>query len=132
MPTLEQAQPAQALQSAGDGSARQRNRLRTVDWVLGLFFLYAGILALVLPISTQVRMRTVAVNIAVICTIPLLAKWQHGRWAQILRDCYPLALVILAYKQMGWFAPDRHDYGSSGCGFAGITWSFATGDSRMQ
>ena len=78
MPTLERVQPAQALQLAGDGNARERNRLRAVDWVLGVFFLYAGILALVLPISAQMRMRTVAVNIAVICTIPLLAKRQQG------------------------------------------------------
>ena len=110
MPTLERAQPAQALQLVGDGKARKRSRLRAVDWVLGVFFLYAGILALLLPISTQVRMLTVAVNVAVICAIPLLAKWPSGSWGQLVRDCYPLALVILAYRQMGWFAPDRHAY----------------------
>ena len=29
---------------------------------------------------------------------------------QVTRDHYALALVLLAYKQMGWFAPAVHDY----------------------
>jgi membrane-associated phospholipid phosphatase len=103
--TLERVQPVRTSEPG-----EIRDRLRAVDWVVGLFFLYAGVLALVLPVSMQVRMMTLAVNAAVICAIPLLTNWPSERRRQIIRDCYPLALVVLAYKQMGWFAPDRHDY----------------------
>jgi len=108
--TLERVQLAHTSQLEEGKPREVRNGLRAVDWVLGVFFLYTAVLAIVLPISTQVRLTTVAVNIAVLCAIPFFVNWPRARSRQLIRDCYPLALVVLAYKQMGWFAPDRHDY----------------------
>ena len=81
--------------------------MRLAEWVHTIFFLYAGLLALLLPLSTAIRLRVLIVNAVVL----LLLKWLtlSGKWLP-LRDAYALALVILAYKQMGWFAPPVHFY----------------------
>ncbi|HYO80198.1 MAG TPA: phosphatase PAP2 family protein, partial [Bryobacteraceae bacterium] len=39
----------------------------------------------------------------------LLLSQMHGRpWVETARDWIPQALMIVAYKQMGWFAPATH------------------------
>jgi membrane-associated phospholipid phosphatase len=85
-------------------------RLRAVEWVRGAFFTYSSILTIVLLLSPQVRARTLATNAVVLCTTVLLVKWPQRGWTEITRDWYALALVLLAYKQIGWFAPPNHDH----------------------
>lgn len=87
--------------------------MRLVEWVLGSYFFYTSLLALTLPITPEVRLRTLVVNGIVASIFAVLlgpARWRDAAWMQVTRDHYALALVLLAYKQMGWFAPAVHDY----------------------
>lgn len=87
--------------------------MRLVEWVLGSYFLYTSLLTLTLSISTDICVRTLVVNAIVAGIFVVLvapSRWRDTNWIQVTRDHYALALVLLAYKQMGWFAPAVHDY----------------------
>jgi membrane-associated phospholipid phosphatase len=84
--------------------------VRPVDWVLCIYFTYTSILGLVLPVASEIRVRTLVVNIGVIGTLALLSRASRLHWAKVTRDWYALALVLLGYKEMGWFAPAAHTY----------------------
>jgi membrane-associated phospholipid phosphatase len=87
--------------------------VRPVEWILAVFFLYSSALALLLPVEFGIRARTLAVNALVFAVCAVLAVPEdtgRGRWAAIARDWLALALALLAYKQMGWFAPAVHSY----------------------
>ncbi|HYI97749.1 MAG TPA: phosphatase PAP2 family protein [Bryobacteraceae bacterium] len=81
--------------------------MRSAEWVHTIFFAYASVLALLLPVSTAIRLRVLLVNVSVL----LLLRWLTSTGKSLaLRDAVALALVILAYKQMGWFAPSVHSF----------------------
>jgi membrane-associated phospholipid phosphatase len=67
--------------------------MRVSEWVVAVFFSWTTVLALVIPISGHMRARVLLYE-----------------WTQTARDWVPQALMILAYKQMGWFAPGTHTY----------------------
>jgi PAP2 superfamily len=81
--------------------------MRSAEWVHTIFFAYASVLALLLPVSTAIRVRVLLVNASVLLLVRWLAATQRSL---AFRDALALALVILAYKQMGWFAPSVHSY----------------------
>lgn len=78
--------------------------VRKSEWVILAFLIYSGALALLLPITTEIRVRVVAINIAVILGYAMLIRADRFRWAAYARDAATMALVILAYREMGWFA----------------------------
>lgn len=88
--------------------------LRASEWVLVVFFFYTSVLALLLPLRPPIPAVTVAVNLTVLAACLLLA-WAHSlrrrRFLGIIRDGFPFLLLLLAYREMGWFArPERrHD-----------------------
>ena len=82
--------------------------MRVSEWIVAVFFTWTTALALVLPISNHMRARTLLANALVILVYLFLARMQRYQWAQTARDWVPQALMILAYKQMGWFAPAKH------------------------
>ena len=82
--------------------------MRVSEWVIAVFFAWTTALALSLPISGQMRTRTLLANAAVLLAYVALLRVQQHEWAQTVRDWFPQALMILAYKQMGWFAPETH------------------------
>lgn len=89
-------------------------RFRPCDWVLVAYFLYTSMLALALPLRAPIPAVTLSVNGAVLLGFWLLA-WgvgRHfaGRFFEVLRDWYAMSLVLLAYREMGWFAPAAHSY----------------------
>ena len=78
--------------------------------ILG-YFAYATAVALWLPLEGAIRMRTLGVNISLFAVYLLLALGEAKcarRWIGTVRDWLPLALVLLAYREMGWFAPAHH------------------------
>jgi membrane-associated phospholipid phosphatase len=88
-------------------------RVRSVEMVLAVFFLYTSVLALVMPVAFEIRVRTLIVNAVVFAFYAFLATLEGGsreRWALPARDWCALVLVLLAYKQMGWFAPPVHQF----------------------
>ncbi len=93
-------------------SARKLS-LRRSEWALIAFFLYTTVLAAVLPLRPPIPTVTIAMNAAVITGITILAwavSLRGGQFVVVLRDWYPLPMILLAYREMGWFAPREHTY----------------------
>lgn len=68
-------------------------------------------LAAVLPLENSVGRVTIALNLALLAAYALLiyAHSLRGRlFLGVMRDWFPLALMLLAYREMGWFAPAHH------------------------
>ena len=87
--------------------------LRTPEKLLIAYFVYTAVLALILPLRPEVRWVTWAVNAIVIGGYFLLAwtdSLRHGDFLSIVRDWYPMPQMLLAYREMGWFAQPHTDF----------------------
>ncbi|MDW8355601.1 MAG: phosphatase PAP2 family protein [Bryobacterales bacterium] len=87
--------------------------LRFSELVLIVYFVYAIVVSQVLPVKASVPRTVFVVNVTVLAGILLLAYadgLRRRRPLSIMRDWFPLPLVLLAYRQMGWFAPAHHTY----------------------
>jgi membrane-associated phospholipid phosphatase len=78
------------------------------------YFLYAALLSAVLPVPSAVTFLTIGFNLTL---IGLFAGVAYGSRARpdstalaIVRDWLPLAVLVMAYREMGWFAPARHTF----------------------
>ena len=80
------------------------NKPRVCEWILLGFFVYTSALALILPLSPAIRVRTVCANVLVLAILHCLSRWNLSRHWRTVRDLFPIACVLLAYQQMGWFA----------------------------
>jgi membrane-associated phospholipid phosphatase len=81
--------------------------LRASELLLIAYFIYTSLLAAVLPISAGIRRTTLLLNVAIIAVYILLAYADTIRRRQLLgvmRDWFPVTLMLLCYRQMGWFA----------------------------
>ncbi len=90
-----------------------RPRLRSPEWILLVYFTYVAVLAQILPVRRPVPLLAVGVNLAVIFGLLLLAWAESLRGSllfRVLRDWYPAPLMLLAYREMGWFAPAHHTH----------------------
>src|SRR5580693_3758067 len=84
--------------------------VRRSEWVVLAFLLYAQLLALALPAAAAVQYRVCATNSVLMLAYAALIGWdlvKPNLTASVVRDWLPLAAVILAYREMGWFA-QRH------------------------
>ncbi|MFN7931917.1 MAG: phosphatase PAP2 family protein [Bryobacteraceae bacterium] len=85
--------------------------LRSSEWVLLGYYVYCMVCSIVMPVRAGVMPVTLALNTLVIGGLLLLAyteNLRHKRTLSIMRDWYPLPLMLLAYREMGWFAPTHH------------------------
>ncbi len=81
------------------------------EWVVLLFLLYAAVLAWWLPAAPPVRHRLLLLNPAIVLGYSFVIRLHSTRPCLslgILRDWAPLALVVLAFREMGWFALPHH------------------------
>ena len=88
-------------------------KVRASEWVILAFMIYAAAMAMVLPVAPSVRNLVVLLNLAVVlaCAVPIYLDTHKGRLAlSVMRDWMPLALTLVAYREMGWFATPRHDH----------------------
>jgi membrane-associated phospholipid phosphatase len=85
-------------------------RIRTSEWVVFFFFGWTSILAATLSLSAEIRIRTLVSNALVFVAYFALLRFGQYRWAFISRDWFPQALLVLVYKEMGWFAPSSHTH----------------------
>jgi membrane-associated phospholipid phosphatase len=87
--------------------------LRASERLAVSYFLYCCGCSVVMPVRAGVMAATFAVNLLVIAGFLILA-WAEGlrrrSYLQVMRDWYPLPLMLLAYREMGWFAPETHSY----------------------
>jgi membrane-associated phospholipid phosphatase len=82
--------------------------MRVSEWIIATFFTWTSVLALTLSISTAMRVRTLLANAMVLLVYLVLSRLRDRLWVDYLRDWVPQALMILAYKETGWFAPAKH------------------------
>lgn len=87
--------------------------LRRSEWVVIAYFSYTAAIALVLPLRSPIPAVTLAMDAVVIGGTLLVAyaeSLRHREFLKVLRDWYPLSLFLLAYREMGWFAPAHRTY----------------------
>lgn len=88
-------------------------RFRRSELLLACYFVYVAALAVVRPLPPQTKWLTVALNAAIIgwfCLFAFAHAERGFRTLDYVRDWYPVPLLLLAYRQMGWIAlpaPDR-------------------------
>jgi membrane-associated phospholipid phosphatase len=81
--------------------------IRGPERVVLIFLLYAAALAMVLPVEPPVTNLIVRVNVALILSYAVLIRVDHTTRklaTGITRDWLPLAVLILAYREVGWLA----------------------------
>ena len=87
--------------------------MRWSELVLFIYFVYAAALAMLLPVSGEVRVVSVVLNLTILAGYALLI-YAHGlrgrKLLDVTRDWLPLVLLLLAYREMGWLAPRTHAY----------------------
>ena len=81
--------------------------VRRSEWVIFSFLIYAAMLAALVPVANAIRYRVIILNTAVIVSyacLVLRSKTAPSLTLSITRDAISMVLVILAYREMGWFA----------------------------
>jgi membrane-associated phospholipid phosphatase len=81
--------------------------VRRSEWVILVFLVYAASIGRALPIAPSLQTRTVVVNLAILIVYGLLIRADAVRprmITSVIRDWLPLAVIILAYREVGWFA----------------------------
>jgi membrane-associated phospholipid phosphatase len=87
-----------------------RISIGVVSWperVIVGFLVYAAAMALVLPVASPVRTLVLFLNLAIIVTYGVLIQLDSTRRmlvTGVVRDWLPLALILIAYREMGWLA----------------------------
>jgi len=80
---------------------------RRSEWVLIAYLVYTAVVALVRPVSAEVRTATLIFNAEVTgcCALVAYAGTLRKNVAlSVARDWFPFFLLLLAYREMGWFA----------------------------
>jgi membrane-associated phospholipid phosphatase len=87
---------------------------RSSEWVMIAYFLYAAVISAVLPVPTAVTSFTIGLNLTLVGGFVTLAYASRLRpeaaMLSIVRDWFPLSVLVLAYREMGWFAPAHHSF----------------------
>ncbi|MGE5488149.1 MAG: phosphatase PAP2 family protein [bacterium] len=105
--------PAAAAHAARKERITKSRALRRSEWLLVAYFSYTTALAAWLPLRASIPAVTVAMNLIVFAGLWILPRAEAlrgRRFFSVMRDWYPLAMILLAYREMGWFAPATHTY----------------------
>ena len=81
--------------------------MRPSEYLLAAYFVYTAVLAFVLPVRPPVPAVTAVLNLTILAGFALLAyadSFRRGPLLGAIRDWFPFPLMLLAYRQMGWFA----------------------------
>jgi membrane-associated phospholipid phosphatase len=85
----------------------QTGSVRRSEWVILGFLVYAIALGLLLPVAPSVRQLVMFLNATILAAYALLIVLDRTKPAlvfSVVRDAASLALIVLAYREMGWFA----------------------------
>jgi len=81
--------------------------VRQTEWIIFAFFAYAPLLTFLLPTPPGLRTRLALLNFTVILTyagVVCLSYTKPRLALEVARDWLPLGLILVAYREMGWFA----------------------------
>jgi membrane-associated phospholipid phosphatase len=87
--------------------------VRGPEWVIVAFLIYAAAAATLLPVALEIRNRVALLNFGIILAYGLLIQFDRDRSTlalSVIRDWLPLGLILLAYREMGWFAAPQHSH----------------------
>jgi membrane-associated phospholipid phosphatase len=96
--------------SIAEPSVRTRDAVSAVrwsEWVIIAFLVYAAAAGEILPVASPVGSLVVLLNSAVILSYALIIRCDFAKRTLaigIIRDWLPLGMILLAYREMGWFA----------------------------
>jgi len=96
-----------------DGRAQPIVALRSSEWLLIGYFAYVALIAPLYPLDPQVKWLALAVMMLVAGLLAALAvaeKYGSQEIFSVARDWIPLALTLVAYREMDWFSPLARDY----------------------
>jgi membrane-associated phospholipid phosphatase len=94
------------------GRAATAEPVRKSEWVVLGFLVYAVALGALLPVAPSVRVWVTLLNVAILAAYPVLIFVDRAKPAlafSVARDLASLALIALAYREMGWFAQPHLD-----------------------
>jgi membrane-associated phospholipid phosphatase len=89
--------------------------LRSAEWLLVIYFGYVAAIAPRFPLEHQIVWRPFLIEVLVCALFLALAygeSHEHAELFGILRDWVPVALLLLAYREMDWFSsmPRNFDF----------------------
>lgn len=85
--------------------------VRTGEWILFAFLLYAPALTFFVPAPEGLRTRLASLNLLALLIyagLIFLDHWKPRPALAVIRDWLPLGMILLAYREMGWFALPHH------------------------
>jgi membrane-associated phospholipid phosphatase len=88
-------------------------RLRSAEWVLIIYFAYVAAIAPRFPLERQIVWRPILVEVLVCALFLALAygeSREHAGLFSIIRDWVPVALILVAYREMDWFSAMPHSF----------------------
>ncbi len=108
--------PASAAESGRDYTRREL--VRRSEWVILGFLVYAIALGALLPVAPSVFHLVMLLNAAILAAYTVLIVLDRnkvdGRKSTLVfsvaRDALSLAFIVLAYREMGWFARPQSDH----------------------
>ena len=87
--------------------------LRSSEWLLILYFGYVAIISPAFSLPGQIAWRPFAVALLVAALLVAFAYGESNEYREafsIARDWLAVALVLVAYREMDWFAFLSHDF----------------------
>jgi membrane-associated phospholipid phosphatase len=82
-------------------------RLRSSEWLIVIYFGYVAAIAPRFPLQQQIVWRPFLAEVLV-CGLFLALAYgesrEHAELFSMLRDWIPVALILLAYREMDWFS----------------------------
>ena len=91
----------------------QSGSVRRSEWVILGFLVYAIALGTLLPVALSIRHLVMLLNGTVLAGYTLLIVLDRSKPSLVfgvVRDVGSLALIVLAYREMGWFAQPHLDH----------------------
>jgi len=82
-------------------------RLRSAEWLLVIYFGYVAAIAPRFPLEQPIIWRPLLVELLVCALFLALAygeSHEHADLFSMMRDWVPVALLLLAYREMDWFS----------------------------
>ncbi len=86
------------------------NRPRLAELILAGYFAYTAALSFLFPLDPTSRLQVLGASLAALAALHCLGRLPLRCVPEILRHTLPLAGVLLAYKQIGWFAQPQLDH----------------------
>ena len=86
------------------------NRPRLAELVLAGYFAYTAALSFLFPLDPTSRLQVLGASLAALAALHCLGRFPIRFVPEILRHTFPLAGVLLAYRQIGWFAQPQPDH----------------------